>query len=189
VDSEYLCFQSKDDGADIFQIAEFGFESMFPRQRYPNGIPVTNYFECYETDQRNYNLLKSIIFRSRLSRVKKNSEYDAPLEVIDSQYYDATYQSCETTEEDKDNGDHEKRKYGIFDHECLYPEYLVEYSLEKDHIQKNSQLEKLIIDIAFSNRISHANMPMIVQELSSKIKSVLELLTIELLERSFKHQH
>ncbi|KAJ3337839.1 hypothetical protein HDU91_001371, partial [Kappamyces sp. JEL0680] len=84
---------------------------------------------------------------------------------------DAIYQRVAVAAEPKTaNLQDIPKKFGVFNADCLLPEYLVEYSLESDFEDKSSPCERLLLDIAYSNRISHANMPTVVNELLSKTK-------------------
>lgn len=79
--------------------------------------------------------------------------------------YDAVYKSAETVKS-ANNG---PLKYLVFSRNDIVPEFFIEYSMESDWDRLTTQLEKLLVDIAYSNRLSHADMPNIVHELSLKI--------------------
>jgi Leucine-rich repeat (LRR) protein len=165
---EYLCFQNPNDGPDVFEVSEYGFEVSFPIEKFSEGIHMTNYFEC-QANSKECKLYKTIILRLSTTKMKELSEFDDP-NIVSAASWDALVQKCDTGSDNIRS--EEAKNYYILNRNCTYPEYLVEYSLEDEMDQKTNQLEKLIIDIAFSNRISHANMPTIVYELSSKIKNV-----------------
>jgi hypothetical protein len=61
------------------------------------------------------------------------------------------------------------REYFIFDAELALPEYFVEYSLESDFDRLTTKVEKLMVDIAYSNKLSQADMPSIVVEVTKKM--------------------
>lgn len=126
---------------------------------------------CQDQHLLNYPLQKTIIFKTCLSNIKEQSEWE-PLEscsVPDYPNFDALSQKLDETKISNDP----PKKYMVLDASSILPEYFVEYSLETDLGITYSQLERLLIDIAFSNRLSHADMPMIVYELSSKMKCLL----------------
>ncbi|KAJ3312492.1 hypothetical protein HDV04_003092 [Boothiomyces sp. JEL0838] len=112
----------------------------------------------------------------------KITKYDYP-------GFDAVYQKIGNSE--TKSSAEQSRKYLIFNTDAVVAEYSVEYSLESDTEKSISQLERLLLDIAFSNRISHANMPAIVQELSAKIKQTpanqqyKDMLNLEKLEKDY----
>ena len=61
------------------------------------------------------------------------------------------------------------RQYYVFDRELLLPEYFIEYSIESDLDVLTTKIEKLIVDIAYSNKLSQANMPASLDDLAKKI--------------------
>jgi Leucine-rich repeat (LRR) protein len=181
----YVCFQ--DPTLDMFDVVENGPESLSKYER--DGIPTTNYFECQDRAS-NSQLRKTIIYRLGGGNCKDIQEVDITPAEIRHQHPDADYVSvpCDFPHETKILTEI-PRKYIIFNNAHILPEYLVEYSLESDFSRAYSQIDRLLLDIAFSNRLSHANMPLIVHELSSKIKRTLsdaaESNLVENLEREF----
>ncbi|KAJ3254725.1 hypothetical protein HK103_006877 [Boothiomyces macroporosus] len=144
-----------------------------------SGIVVTNYFECNISElpkTRKNGLRRAIIVRTvGLHCQEVSAELDL-LKITKYDYpgFDAVYQKIGNSE--TKSSAEQSRKYLIFNTDAVVAEYSVEYSLESDTEKSISQLERLLLDIAFSNRISHANMPAIVQELSAKIKQTVSII-------------
>ncbi|KAJ3333338.1 Leucine-rich repeat-containing protein 9 [Blyttiomyces sp. JEL0837] len=61
------------------------------------------------------------------------------------------------------------RQYKVFDGELVLPEYFVEFSVESDLDSLTTRVERLMVDIAYSNKLSQADMPAIVFEVARKI--------------------
>jgi Leucine-rich repeat (LRR) protein len=181
----YVCFQ--DPTLDMFAIVENGPESLPKYDK--EGIPMTNYFECQDRSHSSQ-LRKTIIYRLGNGNCKEIQERDITPAEIQHRYPEADYISlpCDFTSDAKIVNE-VPRKYIVFNPAQMLPEYFVEYSLESDFSKTYSQIDRLLLDIAFSNRLSHANMPLIVQELSSKIKKTMsdsmEANLIENLEREY----
>ncbi|KAI8896203.1 hypothetical protein BC833DRAFT_598395 [Globomyces pollinis-pini] len=160
----YLCFQNNDGNADIFSIAEHGFDV-----KSKQGIMMTNYFDCQDLNSSN-KLRKAIILRIGHCKTHEIG-YEDVLEDINVDAFsgcDILYQRLDQS--DGKAGTDQPKRCLVLNPDCLLAEYAVEYSLETDLDPNTTQLERLVIDIAYSNRLSHANMPTIVNELSSKIK-------------------
>ncbi|KAJ3322494.1 hypothetical protein HDV06_003038 [Boothiomyces sp. JEL0866] len=186
---KYFCFQINSANQDIFSIAENGFSH--PQS---SGIIMTNYFECNIAElpkTRKNGLRKAIIVRTIGLHCQEVSidEDLSKLNRYDYPGFDAVYQKVGHSDS-KSSGE-QSRKYLIFNTETVVAEYSVEFSLESDSDKGTTQLERLLLDIAFSNRISHANMPAIVQELSAKIKQTpasqqyKDMLNLEKLEKDY----
>ena len=168
--SGYLCYTTnKHNDDDVFRIVESGFED--------KTLLMTNYFDCKEAkvgDGKNF-LRKVVLVRNthlQIQEVSENLAYEEFAGITNSSFPGADAASQRVSLNDLSNNApaESPRKYVIFNHECVVPEYLVEYSLDSDFDVSITQIQRLILDIAFSNRISHANMPIVVHELTSKIK-------------------
>ena len=62
------------------------------------------------------------------------------------------------------------KTYQVFDKELLTPEFLVEFSLESEVDQLTTKLERLALDLAYSSKLSHSNMPHIVGPIIDKLE-------------------
>lgn len=62
------------------------------------------------------------------------------------------------------------KTYQVFDKELLTPEFLVEFSLESNSDLLTTQLERLTLDLAYSSKLSHSNMPHIISPLIEKLE-------------------
>jgi hypothetical protein len=59
------------------------------------------------------------------------------------------------------------------DKRIIIPEYFIEYSLEGDTSPKYmTKFERLALDISYSNKLSHSNMPHIIGSLSSHFEAI-----------------
>jgi hypothetical protein len=166
-----LCFTGHPREIDIFDMAENGFD-------IKSGLIMTNYFECHESKdtQKKAQLRKVVIFKTFKMATQEVSEQMNSQEFENIAAYDfpaaeAIYQKVFATPESRQAIPAEiPKNYRVFDASCLLPEYLVEYSLESDFDSQYTPSERLLLDIAYSNRIAHANMPAVVVELLSKLK-------------------
>jgi len=53
----------------------------------------------------------------------------------------------------------------------VIPEYFIEYSIEGNKNTYMTKFERLALDIAYSNKLSHSNMPHIIGSLSSHFEA------------------
>lgn len=164
---EYLCYTNRSDECDVFTIAENGFGGF-------EEVAMADFFDCVEGPPSGGKLRKAIIVRTcqmQSQEVGKDgfSEFRQHFPTVD-----ALSRPVDETSRTSDGQNH----YMVYNTECVLPEYLVEYSLESDLDAETSQIERLLLDIAYSNRISYANMPIIVQELASKVKQNPSLLVV-----------
>jgi len=60
------------------------------------------------------------------------------------------------------------KNFLIFNYDLITPVYYIEYSLDVDGVASTSRLERLALDIAFSNKLSHSSMPMIFSSMVAK---------------------
>ena len=164
--SNYLCSTVNLGNDEVFKIAECGFES--------NQLLMTNYFDCHDQKSGNNYLRKVVIVRTSQLQTQEVSEdisTDQFLAVSNSDFPAADGVSQRVYLHDVQSPPADfPRRYMVFNEDCILPEYLVEYSLDSDFHASTNQIQRLILDISFSNRISHSNMPMVVHELSSKTK-------------------
>lgn len=168
----YLCYttnQHKDD--EIFRIVEDGFGD--------NALLMTNYFDCKEAnvgDGKHF-LRKVVLARTTPIQTQEVAESLSQQEfagITSASFPGADVISQKVALNDLSNvlPADSPRKFLIFNQECVLPEFLVEYSLDSDIDVSTSQIQRLLLDIAFSNRISQSNMPMVVHELTQKLKKV-----------------
>jgi hypothetical protein len=167
----YLCFHGQSDYNDMISIAEYGLSNIFPKSRYPNGVLVTNFFDCREQIGEFCSpLRKTLIMRTCITN---SMEYNNDSLSLDKTYtvpkdLDALYQNWQAgTPSSKDP--EVAKYYRVFNLDSLLPEFLVEYSLESDFDSRITTSQRLLLDVAFSDRMAHANMPMIVRELIQKL--------------------
>ena len=163
-----LCCLLNDSESDVFHLVEHGFESR-------NAL-FSNYLNCSvekdveSTDFNRKKLKKALIVKvygTNYTLVDSNpgtsySSKDFPgmdgvyMEVLNSKT------SLQSSECPKD--------YILFHHECILPLYFIEYSLEAEKNSFSSKLERLALDIAYSNKLSHSIMPNIIGSLTSKFE-------------------
>lgn len=166
----YLCFTPNKENNDVFEIAECGFDD--------SRIIMTNYFDCREEIVPSDNYLRKVIIvrtnQMQTQEVSEDLSFDAFASLGSASFpaADGISQRVILHNDVSNSAPADlPRRYLVYNRECIMPEYLVEYSLDSDFAPSTNQIQRLILDIAFSNRISHANMPMVIQELSSKIKN------------------
>lgn len=58
------------------------------------------------------------------------------------------------------------------DSSIVVPEYFIEYSLEREKNTHMTKFERLALDVAYSNKLSHSNMPQIIGSLSNHFETI-----------------
>ncbi|KAJ3044163.1 hypothetical protein HDU99_009934, partial [Rhizoclosmatium hyalinum] len=113
-------------------------------------------------------LRQAIILRTVANRCARISEDAARNGInladypnVDLFFYDLGPKSAQ--------GDVPCRHYFVANKELATPEFFVEFSLECDLDRFTTKSEKLMLDIAYSNKLSQADMPTIVAEIAKKI--------------------
>ncbi|ORY39828.1 L domain-like protein [Rhizoclosmatium globosum] len=179
---EYICFQGVpfEGGAateDIFQSVEHGFTANSSLESTPSGIQktvltpaFTNFLDFADSESREdrKKLRQAIILRTVANRCARISEDAARNGInladypnVDLFFYDLGPKSAQ--------GDVPCRHYFVANKELATPEFFVEFSLECDLDRFTTKSEKLMLDIAYSNKLSQADMPTIVTEIAKKI--------------------
>ncbi|KAJ3411055.1 Leucine-rich repeat-containing protein 9 [Chytridiales sp. JEL 0842] len=173
---EYLCFQVSEGRSDeIFRAVEHGFTNDSTSVR---PLSFTNFLEVADSTESNGNtaagrdrkkLRQAIIVRAFANKVATLDEVKTRLHsgILASDYPSANAVFREINSKPP-NGD-SCREYFVFDPELVMPEYFVEYSLESDFDRLTTKVEKLMVDIAYSNKLSQADMPTIVVEVTKKM--------------------
>ncbi|KAJ3352700.1 Leucine-rich repeat-containing protein 9 [Entophlyctis luteolus] len=176
---EYLCFQDSEAFCDdIFQTIEHGFaesSSNMQEQSQLSSIMVpvfTNYLDFVEPESKadRKKLRQAIILRAVSNRSSQVNEDAVKFGInhadslgIDLYYHDLGQKSSQ--------GDVPCRKYFVVNKELITPEFFVEFSLECDLDRFTTKTEKLMLDIAYSNKLSQPDMPEIVMDI---IKTVVD---------------
>ena len=83
--------------------------------------------------------------------------------------YDAVYKNIKSSSDKV--GMESVKDYVILDGSIIVPEYFIEYSVERDKNKFLTKFERLSLDIAYSNKLSHSNMPQIIGSLSNHFDS------------------
>ena len=190
----HLCFNGKQaDFDDVFSIVEHGSQILSGTKTFSDSVLLSNFLDCY--DEPTSNSSKKTLRQAIIARafVRKSCEVssDKSLEdimrdrssSIDKHYpgYDAIYQRPINRPDLKSlpssQGEPPKNCL-LINRDHLLPEYFIEYSLESDLDRFTTQLERLLVDIAYSNRMTHSDMPNIVTELSQKLSDSNETLRV-----------
>ncbi|KAI8921751.1 hypothetical protein BC831DRAFT_475811 [Entophlyctis helioformis] len=191
--SSHLCFHGRQSNSDdVFSVVEHGCQLVPGTTIFANGVLLSNFLDCHEdkgTDTAcdsvaKKTLRQAIIVRSIPANVSEVAESSSSIEHVNADHYpgrDGVCQRITNRPHIKGNtvvhGEYPK-EYFVFDRDVLLPEYFIEYSLESDLDRYTTQLERLMVDIAYSNRMSHSDMPNIVSELSLKLTDMNEPLRV-----------
>ncbi|KAI9356534.1 hypothetical protein DFJ73DRAFT_623012 [Zopfochytrium polystomum] len=177
---EYLCFQGGQFSSDeIFSAVEHGFGDSSDRDPPSNQTPIrfSNFLEFGEHGERKQ-LHQAIIVKAFANKTQRLENPETSLTPVTDErlmalaaeypgthclYYDVadgamTLDPC--------------RHYVVLDRELALPEYFVEYSIKSDLEHLTTKVEKLMVDIAFSNKLSQADMPSIILQITRKIADV-----------------
>ncbi|KAJ3129092.1 hypothetical protein HK100_008831 [Physocladia obscura] len=164
---EYLCFQGSNPSP--FESIEHGFNIKFSDNQPTALFPVfTNFLNFTEEEGEAKNLRQAIILRAVANKtlgLAKNLEHNS-LNFPDNTVIDLFF---EDVGEKSPQGDVPCRKYFIVNKELATPEFFVEFSLECELDKFTTKSEKLMLDIAYSNKLSQADMPSIVMDIVKKI--------------------
>ncbi|KAJ3265551.1 Leucine-rich repeat-containing protein 9 [Chytriomyces hyalinus] len=170
---EYLCFQGTEDASDdIFQSIEHGFSNIQVPSVEGELFPAfTNYFDFSESDSRSdrKKLRQAIVLRAvanKTMNVTDENSVNFAVNPLEHAGIDLFY--CETGAKSP-SGDVPCRKYYAGNKDLVTPEFFVEFSLECDLDRFTTKSEKLMLDIAYSNKLSQADMPSIVMDIFKKI--------------------
>lgn len=170
----YLCLNVKSKDYNVFSIAENGFGGIEDQKP----ILMTNYFDCQENISQEPTKLRKLVIVRCVQMCHQAFQGDLKdFEAITKQDYpaaDAVTVNISKNVDGDVNDAEAPKKVLIINKDYILPEYLVEFSLESDFQTNTTPLQQLLLDITYSNRISHANMPSIVQELASKMISQQE---------------
>ncbi|OAJ40643.1 hypothetical protein BDEG_24350 [Batrachochytrium dendrobatidis JEL423] len=193
-----LCYHGRESSSDdVFSVVEHGCELIPGTTRLAESVVLSNVLDCYDgqTSENNENepqmstivkksLRQAVIIRGLLknsANVSNTIESIKQCKVNEYPKMDAVYQKISNLFKNKDTptktGDIPK-EYCVFSRNVLLPEYFIEYSLESDMDQYTTQLERLLVDIAYSNRMSHSDMPSIAAELRKKLTDLNEPLKV-----------
>ncbi|KAI8619983.1 hypothetical protein BC830DRAFT_1059795 [Chytriomyces sp. MP71] len=210
---EYLCFQGAEGVTDdIFHSVEHGFTAMQNAEGNPPLLPsrtalfpaFTNYLDFADPENqsdvkklRQAIILRAVANKKQLSLLVNSYDKEVILcnlsvrnginladhPCIDLFYYDDGPKSP--------NGDVPCRKYFAANKDLVTPEFFVEFSLECDLDRFTTKSEKLMLDIAYSNKLSQADMPSIVLEIFKKLSdsedgsSLFDAFTLPVIEAQF----
>ncbi|KAJ3126543.1 Leucine-rich repeat-containing protein 9 [Nowakowskiella sp. JEL0407] len=166
---EYLCFHgSKDHSECIFSVIESGFKSS-SNEGGRKGYVLSNFLECADDEKEDLLHQQQHRHDKRLRQAVIVKAYTC---------------SSTTQEEAKDNknsatesevSSNTCKSFDSFDGDLVLPEFFLEYSLESNLDRLTTKMEKLMIDIAYSNKLSQADMPAIISEICSRIKDDKEV--------------
>ncbi|KAJ3285947.1 Leucine-rich repeat-containing protein 9 [Borealophlyctis nickersoniae] len=195
---EYLCYQPSSDHADeVFAAVEHGFSSeCSPQQNCANGVVLSNFLECTDTDtiattdgmssqsakilpqsDSRKKLRQAVIVKvytwhvAKVPDIKNFVQTRSPQSFAgkDCIYQDFVPPNAAPLSPSEQLCDDPYRLYVVADRDLILPEYFVEYSLESDLDHLTTRVEKLMVDIAYSNKLSLADMPAIVTEVCAKL--------------------
>lgn len=79
------------------------------------------------------------------------------------------------------------RRFVFTDPDLLLPEYFIEYSVESDPTPLDRKVDKLMLDLAFSSKLSQADMPAMVEDILQKTSAIAVSLKIGALISNSKH--
>ncbi|KAJ1535404.1 Leucine-rich repeat-containing protein 9, partial [Nowakowskiella sp. JEL0078] len=185
---EYLCFHSSDEHAeDIFTIIETGFKCIDENNSNRDCVQLTNYLECVDKEHclginsllRRKRLKQAIIVKAFTSKTT-NMSYDENSKKIDAKDFpglDGVFKEINSKQRPftadstgSCNAAMDSCKYFIaFDGDLVLPEYFLEYSLESELDRLTTKVEKIMVDIAYSNKLSQSDMPAIITEISTRM--------------------
>ncbi|KAI9334738.1 hypothetical protein BDR26DRAFT_866682 [Obelidium mucronatum] len=203
---EYICFQGADGVVDdVFQSVEHGFAggggcaSIETSSTPPGTLPTqktllfpafTNFLDFSDSESRadRKKLRQAIILRTVANRSVRVSD-DPSRTGINL----ADYPNCDIFFTDispkSAQGDVPCRQYYVLNKELVTPEFFVEFSLECDLDRFTTKSEKLMLDIAYSNKLSQADMPAIVMDIVKTIvedgSSLFDAYTMAVIEAQF----
>ncbi|KAJ3065950.1 Leucine-rich repeat-containing protein 9 [Podochytrium sp. JEL0797] len=176
---EYICFQGAEGvSEDIFQSVEHGFvannAAPDPTQQGLQKtvlVPLfTNFLDFSDSESREdrKKLRQAIILRTVANRSDKVSE-EAERTGINLSEYPGVDLFFRDVGVKSTKGDVPSRNYHVVNKELMTPEFFVEFSLECDLDRFTTKSEKLMLDIAYSNKLSQADMPAIVMDIVKKL--------------------
>lgn len=178
--SFHLCSKLKNSDIDAFEVVEHGFRT--DRQLYfTNYIDFTAPDDIYKDGESSRRLNRALIVKVYTDRVQEfeggiinyylirqeslqnidKNEYQA----IDAVFNVKTFPSVKP-------GSDTAKDYFIMDSSIVVPEYFIEYSLEGEKNKQMTKFERLALDIAYSNKLSHSNMPNIIGSLSNHFEAI-----------------
>ncbi|KAJ3035656.1 Leucine-rich repeat-containing protein 9 [Rhizophlyctis rosea] len=198
---EYLCYQTPggSKAETAFAVVEHGFAGLVEEiVGGGDAVIFANFLECSEeqrgegegkesqTSQRK-NLRQAVIARSVAARGCEVVDLEETLsQPHPFHHVDFLHQALPLHNIAEDAC----RMYAIADHDLVLPEYFVEYSIESDLDRLTTRVEKLMVDIAYSNKLSLADMPGIVTEVAMKLggtdaSSTISNVPLSTLEKEF----
>jgi hypothetical protein len=185
---EYLCFQAIEKQSNlVFEAVEHGFNDTLNQQ---TGLHLSNFIEFSDSDLTQYSdrkrLRQAIIVRAFANRVQRIEESTGReqlillenecllmfLSVAKRGINPSAYPGVNCLFFDTPsvaNSSDPCRQYYVFDKDLALPEFFVEYSLESDLDRLTTRFERLMVDIAYSSKLSQADMPAVVLEVGRKI--------------------
>lgn len=168
--SSFLCFHGKRSNSDdIFSVVEHGKQIDLYSGGLSNTLLLNNFLDCHnEGDGEAKSLRQAVIVKVVLG-APKALEVDT-FDEIQSEVMKAGEIRMKAVSPNASNGLIEEGTQYYTVAKTVVPEYFIEYSMISNLDQYTTALEKLLIDIAYSSRLSHAEMPHILTELSSKIE-------------------
>ncbi|KAI8846431.1 hypothetical protein BC829DRAFT_398533 [Chytridium lagenaria] len=182
---EYLCFQTTEARSDdVFQAVEHGFADLMEVRSSGGtvsntGILLSNYLDLQEPlqgdgdgqrERERKRLRQAVIVKSFANKVQRTDADLATLNSTDLNGVNCIYRDTSKPGLHSDPC----RQYLVFDRELILPEYFVEFSLESDLDRLTTKIERLMVDIAYSSKLSQADMPSIVLDVIGKISETLE---------------
>ncbi|KAJ3012251.1 UNVERIFIED_CONTAM: Leucine-rich repeat-containing protein 9 [Siphonaria sp. JEL0065] len=199
---EYICFQGAEGvSEDIFQSVEHGFAGencmlpdatlgMLPSQKTVLFPAFTNYldFSDAESPADRKKLRQAIILRTVANRCGRLTDDPGRTGVNLADYPNIGLFFNDLGPKSA-QGDVPCRQYYVLNKELVTPEFFVEFSLECDLDRFTTKSEKLMLDIAYSNKLSQADMPSIVMDIVKTItedgSSLFDAYTMAVIEAQF----
>ncbi|KAJ3037570.1 Leucine-rich repeat-containing protein 9, partial [Rhizophlyctis rosea] len=169
---EYLCWQMGT-GDVGFRVVEHGFRGLDVEVERGR-VVFNNFLDCEEGGEGvgkgkgrevGKRLKQAVIVRAFAGRVGcvENLDVAQPTPSHDLLYQNLPTPNIHTSAEDT------SRMYLPTDLDLVLPEYFVEYSIESDLDRLTTKVEKLMVDIAYSNKLSLADMPGVVMEVRGEL--------------------
>ena len=159
---------------DIFSVVEHGFGQ-------ESDLLFSNYLDCNikkkHKDSSNAIQMRKLkralitkVYTERVAPIKDDAESLSQVESEDYPLIDAVYIERQSTSSKPETNADPAKDFAILDRDLIIPEYFIEYSLEADNNQRMTKFERLALDIAYSNKLSHSNMPHIIGSVSSRFE-------------------
>ncbi|RKO93872.1 hypothetical protein BDK51DRAFT_18137 [Blyttiomyces helicus] len=180
---DYLCFQGTDAHPEhVFAAAEHGFvtdtdEGFDGSEPTNSQVILANFLDCrdpksgVEGQTTRKRLRQAIIVKVYASQLEQIRDEDAS---PSKQSRSRSIQPSERPQSSSVQTD----SLGYFttiDRNRILPEYFIEYSLQSDLDRLTTRAERLMVDIACSNKLGQADMPAVVTEAAGTLGDGAEL--------------